>query len=64
MFFSPQMAAKIATACAVLHNFCIDNGDEWDECTPDRDAPEVNGEMEFDAEQLRDHLKEYVWNRK
>ena len=26
-----NFAVKTAIACAVLHNFCIRNGDDWDE---------------------------------
>ena len=49
-------------ACCVLHNFCIDAGDLWndDDDGNDEDFPIRDGNA--DGADLRDFLKEYLWN--
>ena len=46
-------------ACCVLHNFCIDATDLWDDENDD-DFPIRDGNA--DCADLRDFLKEYLWN--
>ena len=67
---SMNFAAKTATACAVLHNFCIMNGDEWNErddddgddgnVMQDRDDNDNNTIILQDGDVIRDVLKEYI----
>lgn len=49
-------------ACCVLHNFCINAGDLWsdDDDGNDEDFPIRDGNA--DGADLRDFLKEYLWN--
>ena len=49
-----NFAVKTAIACAVLHNFCIWNGDDWDE----RDEDDTN--VMQDGDNIREVLKEYI----
>lgn len=53
---------QIIIACCVLHNFCIEAGDLWDEADDgsDNDFPVRDGNA--DGADLRDFLKEYLWN--
>ena len=59
---SINFAVKIAVACAVLHNFCIMNGDEWN----DRDEDHGDDGGDSDLDNMRDGdnvwgiLKEYI----
>jgi len=54
--------SKIIMACAVLHNFCIEIGDNWDmEDPPDDDnPPNPNNNVVRDAENIREILKDYL----
>lgn len=61
---APAMASKIAVACAVLHNFCIDSGDRWeDQVLPQDTTQGQHVPHDLDAEELREYLKEYVWKQ-
>ena len=55
---------QIIIACCVLHNFCIEAGDLWDddddEDGNDDDFPVRDGNA--DGADLRDFLKNYLWN--
>lgn len=53
---------QISVACCVLHNFCIEAGDLWDEDGDESedDFPVRDGNA--DGADLRDFLKEYLWN--
>lgn len=53
---------QIIIACCVLHNFCIEAGDLWDEDGDgsEDDFPVRDGNA--DGADLRDFLKEYLWN--
>ena len=53
---------QIITACCVLHNFCIEAGDLWDEDgnESEDDFPVRDGNT--DGADLRDFLKEYLGN--
>lgn len=57
-----KFSVKIAIACAVLHNFCIKMGDEWDDDgNPDHDGrDDDNEDVVRDGEEIRDILKEYL----
>lgn len=59
---SINFAVKTATACAVLHNFCIMNGDEWnDEDGNDGDdGGNDNENIMRDGDNIREVLKEYL----
>lgn len=51
---------KIAIACAVLHNFCIKIGDEWEDDFYDDDddrGNEQNNDLMQDGEDIRELLK-------
>ena len=47
---------KFAVACAVLHNFCIKMGDDWD----DEGNLDDNEDVVRDGEEIRDILKEFL----
>ena len=53
---------QIIVACCVLHNFCTEAGDLWDEDGDGNgdDFPVRDGNA--DGADLRDFLKEYLWN--
>ncbi|XP_020907305.1 protein ANTAGONIST OF LIKE HETEROCHROMATIN PROTEIN 1-like [Exaiptasia diaphana] len=57
-------AIKCTVACAVLHNICIQNGDDWDEEFEHDDAnyqsPGAN--VLRDGEDIREKLKDYLAN--
>lgn len=59
-----RFSIRCATACAVLHNFCLKFGDDWDDNDNDgedggnNDCNDVIG----DGDDLRDVLKEYLAN--
>lgn len=57
-----KFSAKIAIACAVLHNFCIKMGDGWhDDGNPDHNGRDDNNEDVLrDGEEIRDIVKEYL----
>ena len=57
-----KFSVKIAIACAVLHNFCIKMGDEWDDDgNPDHNGRDDDSEdVVRDGEEIRDILKEYL----
>ena len=50
---------QIAIACAVLHNFCIKMGDEWDgDGNPDRNGRDDDSDdVVRDGEEIRDSLR-------
>jgi len=53
---------KIAVVCAVLHNFCIKIGDEWDDDFYDDDDDdrrnEQNNDFMQDGEDIRELLRQ------
>ena len=54
-------SVKIAIACAVLHNFCIKIGDEWEDDFYDDDDDrrnEQNNDFMQDREDIREFLKD------
>ena len=55
---------QIIITCCVLHNFCIEAGDLWDDDNDedgnDDDFPVQDGNA--DGADLRDFLKNYLWN--
>lgn len=54
---------QIIIACCVLHNFCTEAGDLWDDDDDDGnddDFPLRDGNA--DGADLRDFLKDYLWN--
>lgn len=55
-------SVKISIACAVLHNFCIKMGDDWDDDGPrnNDDRGENNDDVENDGEEIRDILKSFI----
>ena len=53
-------SVKIAIPCAVLHNFCIKTGEEWEDDVYDGDdyrGNEHNNEFMQDGEDIRELLK-------
>ena len=56
-------SVKTAIACAVLHNFCIKMGDDWDDDgNPDHhDCNNDNADVVRDGDEIRDMLKEFLW---
>ena len=53
---------RIIMACAVLHNFCINSGDIWDEeCTSEGNDPTADRETHEDGDDLREFLKNYIY---
>ena len=57
-----NFAVKTAIACAVLHNFCIRNGDDWDERDEDDhdDGEDDDTNVMQDGDNIREVLKEYI----
>ena len=57
-----NFAVKTAIACAVLHNFCIRNGDDWDERDEDDhdDGEDNDTNVMQDGDNIREVLKEYI----
>ena len=59
---SLKFAIKTTIACIVLHNFCIQANDDWDD--EDDDGPPENepaNNLVFnDADEIRDVLKDFV----
>lgn len=57
-----KFSVPIAIACAVLHNFCIKMGDNWDnEGNLDHDGGDNDSEdVVRDGEDIRDILKEFL----
>lgn len=57
-----KFSVLIAVACAVLHNFCIKMGDDWDD-DGNRDHhchDDDNEDVVRDGEEIRDILKEFL----
>jgi len=57
-----NFAVKTAIACAVLHNFCIRNGDHWDDSDKNDDDDGENDDTNVmqDGDNIREVLKEYI----
>lgn len=56
-----DFAIKCTVACAVLHNICIQNGDDWDdECDDDNDQQNPGANVIQDGDDIRDKLKDYI----
>ena len=57
-----KFSVPIAVACAVLHNFCIKMGDDWDDDgNPDHHCrDDDNEDVVRDGEEIRDILKEFL----
>ena len=56
-----QLISKIILACAVLHNFCILHGDEWEENDENNDHDQGdNDEILRDGDNIREILKTYL----
>ena len=58
---SVDFAIRCAVACAVLHNICLRNGDDWDEGEDDggdQSPPNVAADVLHDGDDIRDLLKE------
>ena len=57
-----NFAVKTAIACAVLHNFCIQNSDDWDERDEDDHDDGEDDDMNVmqDGDNIREVLKEYI----
>lgn len=56
---------QIVTACCVLHNFCIEAWDLWDDDDDDDNGNDDNVPVQdgsADGADLRDFLKNYLWN--
>lgn len=52
---------KCTVACAVLHNICIQNGDDWDdEYDDDNDQQNPGANVIRDGDDIRDKLKDYI----
>lgn len=52
----------VITACCVLHNFCINTGDVWNKLDRDNDSALPARDQNSHGEDLRDFLKEQLWN--
>ena len=54
--------SKIIVACAVLHNFCILTGDEWDDDDSDdgNDGQNPNYNLIDDGDTIREILKDHL----
>lgn len=59
---SIDFAVRNAIACAVLHNICIRNRDEWEEDDGDDDQHPYNpaSNVMRDADDMREFLKDYI----
>ena len=56
-----QLIAKIILACAILHNFCILHGNEWEENDENNDHDQGdNDEILRDGDNIREILKAYL----
>ena len=58
---SVEFATRCAVACAVLHNICLRNGDDWDEGDGDGEdpaPPNVAADVLRDGDDIRDLLKD------
>ena len=59
---SVAFAIWCTVACAVLHNICLRNGDDWDEGDDvddvDPSPPNSDGDVLRDGDDIRDLLKE------
>jgi len=58
-----RFSIKTAIACAVLHNFCIRMGDNWDDNNVDGDnncADINNNDVLRDGDEIRDVLKQFI----
>ena len=57
-----KFSVPIAVACAVLHNFFIKMGDDWDDDgNPDHHCrDDDNEDVVRDGEEIRDILKEFL----
>ena len=54
--------SQIIIACCILHNFCIEAGDLWDDDGVDNDNDFPIRDGHRDGENLRNFLKEHLWN--
>ena len=64
MDVSPTMASQLATACAVLHNFLIDNNDDWARHIPQQGRHGGGGgDDSVDGAALRRFLMEHINNQ-
>lgn len=62
---SVEFAVKNAIACAVLHNLCIQCGDEWEEeDNNDKNPchPNVGPNVIQDGDNMREILQDYICN--
>ena len=60
---SVEFAVKNAIACAVLHNLCIQWGDEWvEEDNENPCPPNVGPNVIRDGDNMREILKDYICN--
>ena len=57
-----EIRPYLAIACAVLHNFCIRNDDDWDERDEDDrdDGEDDDRNIMQDGDNIREALKEYI----
>jgi len=56
-----NFAIKCAVACAVLHNICLLNGDDWDDEYEDANVQQNPGANVLrDGDDIRDKLKDYI----
>ena len=53
---------ETVTACCVLHNICVDNGDYWNENIEEPSCSQLQGRNTSDGEELREKLKRYIYN--
>ena len=54
---SLSFTVKTTIACVVLHNFCLEDNDDWDS---DNNDDSENGDVLHDADEIRDLLKDLV----
>ena len=58
---SVPFGIRCTLACAVLHNICLSNGDDWDEGDDDGgdpSPPNSDGKVLCDGDGIQDLLKE------
>ena len=53
---------KCIIACCVIHNFCIDSGDLWDDDDGIQNVNQPIQNQNVKGETLRDYLRDYLWN--
>lgn len=56
-----EFAIRCTVACAVLHNICLRNGDDWDEGdddSEDQGTPNVAADVLHDGDDIHDLLKD------